>query len=76
MCFFSKPKLPAAPSPVNPMKRESAESMADRALLRRRSTQQGYSNWAFQTSPLGVTDFGKSAQPPALSAGTAQNLGV
>jgi hypothetical protein len=76
MCKFKSPKMPPIPKPIQPMQRESAEMIADRAFRKRRSVADGYTNWAFSTSPSGVSDFGKAAQVPQLSSGDAASLGV
>lgn len=74
MCF--SPKMPPAPKPIEPPTREDAGDMADRAVRKRKSTSDGYANWAIATSQSGVKDFGKAAQVPSLSAGGAQVTGA
>lgn len=72
MCFSTK--VPKPPAPIEPMRRDTAEDIADKGR-RRRSVQDGYANWAMATSPNGAKDFGKAAQVPSLSNGAASNLG-
>lgn len=75
MCMPKVAKPPKAPKPVQPPTRASAEDIADTAR-KKRSTRQGYANWAFASSPEGAKDFGQNSQMPSLSAGTAQTLGA
>lgn len=72
MCF--SPKVPNPPAAIQPMRRDTAEDIADKGR-RRKSTQDAYSNWALATSPSGSKDFGKGAQVPSLSSGSLPNLG-
>lgn len=71
MCFSSVPKPPKA---LVPMRRDEAEDIADKGR-KRKSVQDGYANWALNTGPNGVKDFGKAAQVPSLSNGSSPNLG-
>lgn len=73
MCFSSK--VPKPPAPIQPMTRDTAEDIADKGR-KRRSTQDGYANWALATSANGAKDFGKAAQVPSLSAGSNATLGA
>lgn len=72
MCLSSK--VPSPPKAIEPMKRDTAEEIADKGR-KRRSVQDGYANWAMATGPSGSKDFGKAAQVPSLSAGVSPNLG-
>lgn len=73
MCFSTK--VPKPPKAIEPMKRDTAEDIADKGR-RRRSTQDGYANWALATSANGAKDFAKNAQVPSLSAGASPTLGA